>query len=47
MLDLSMPWWEFVARAAAIYLILLLMVRLSGKRALSQLTPFDLSSSCC
>lgn len=42
MLDLSLPWWEFAARAAAIYLILLLMVRLSGKRALSQLTPFDL-----
>ena len=42
MLDLSMPWWEFAARAAAIYLILLLMVRLSGKRTLSQLTPFDL-----
>ena len=42
MLELSVPWWEFAARAAAIYLILLLLVRLSGKRALGQLTPFDL-----
>lgn len=42
MLDLGLPWWEFVARAAAIYLILLLLVRVSGKRTLSQLTPFDL-----
>jgi uncharacterized membrane protein YcaP (DUF421 family) len=33
---------ETVLRGIAIYLILLLMVRLSGRRTLSQMTPFDL-----
>ena len=42
MLDISIPWWEPAIRATAIYLILLLLMRLSGKRSLGQLTPFDL-----
>lgn len=42
MFDLKMAWWEFPARAALIYLVLLLMVRLSGKRTVGQFTPFDL-----
>jgi uncharacterized membrane protein YcaP (DUF421 family) len=33
---------ETVIRAAAIYLFLLLVFRLSGKRVLSKMTPFDL-----
>ncbi len=33
---------ETVIRGLAIYLILLLIVRLSGRRTLSQMTPFDL-----
>ena len=33
---------ESVLRAAAIYLFLLLVFRLSGKRSLAQMTPFDL-----
>ncbi len=36
------PWWEFVLRAAVVYAALMIMVRLAGKRTLSQLTPFDL-----
>jgi len=28
--DLSMPWWEFVLRAVIVYVVLLVMVRLSG-----------------
>lgn len=32
---------ESVLRGAAIYLILLIVVRLSGRRSLSQMTPFD------
>jgi uncharacterized membrane protein YcaP (DUF421 family) len=32
---------DAVLRAAAIYLVLLLMLRLTGKRALSQVTTFD------
>ncbi len=33
---------ESVIRGAAIYLILLVVTRLSGRRTLSQMTPFDL-----
>lgn len=39
---LAMPWWEFVLRAGVVYFVLLAMVRLSGKRAVGQYTPFDL-----
>lgn len=41
MLKLGMPWWEFVFRAVAVYLVVLCMTRLSGKRAVGQSTPFD------
>ena len=40
--DLSMPWWHFVLRATAVYAVLLVMVRLSGKRTVGQFTPFDM-----
>ncbi len=40
--ELSMPWWEFVLRAAAVYVVLLVLVRLSGKRTMGQFTPFDM-----
>lgn len=36
------PWWEPVLRAASVYLALMVLMRLAGKRTLSQLTPFDL-----
>lgn len=42
MFQLALPWWELVARAAMVYLVLMLMVRLSGKRTMGQFTPFDL-----
>ena len=42
MFDMDLPWWEFVARGALIYVALLVMVRLSGRRTISQLTPIDL-----
>jgi uncharacterized membrane protein YcaP (DUF421 family) len=32
---------QFVVRAAAVYLLLLLVIRLTGKRSLAQLTAFD------
>ncbi|MFZ5636293.1 MAG: DUF421 domain-containing protein [Pseudomonadota bacterium] len=41
-LTLSAPWWQFVLRAVAIYVLVMLLVRLSGKRAVGQFTPFDL-----
>lgn len=40
--QLSAPWWHFVLRAVAIYLLVMLLVRVSGKRAVGQFTPFDL-----
>ena len=42
MFDMDLPWWEFIARGAMVYLALLAMVRLSGHRTINQLTPFDL-----
>lgn len=42
MFDLAMPWWEFIVRGAVVYLALLVMVRLSGRRTVGQFTPFDL-----
>ncbi len=41
-MDLQLPWWEFMVRAAAVYAALLVMVRASGKRTIGQFTPFDL-----
>lgn len=40
--ELAMPWWEFLLRAFVVYVVLLFLVRLSGKRAIGQYTPFDL-----
>jgi len=40
--DLAMPWWEFVLRAVVVYVAILVMVRMSGKRTVGQFTPFDM-----
>lgn len=40
--QLSAPWWHFVLRSVVVYLMVMLLVRLSGKRAVGQFTPFDL-----
>jgi uncharacterized membrane protein YcaP (DUF421 family) len=42
MLDMSLPWWEFIVRGAIVFCVLLLMVRVSGRRTVGQFTPFDL-----
>jgi uncharacterized membrane protein YcaP (DUF421 family) len=42
MLDMQIPWWEFIVRASVVYLVLLVLVRLTGKRTVGQFTPFDL-----
>jgi uncharacterized membrane protein YcaP (DUF421 family) len=39
---LSAPWWVFVLRAVVVYLVVMVLVRVSGKRAVGQFTPFDL-----
>ena len=41
MFNLSVPWWELILRAVVIYLFLLVTLRLSGKRHIGQLAPFD------
>ena len=41
MFDLAVPLWELVLRAIAVYGFLLLMLRLTGKRQVGQLAPFD------
>ena len=40
--QLSAPWWHFVLRAVAIYVLVMVLMRASGKRAVGQFTPFDL-----
>ena len=42
MWNLSLPWWEFIVRAMIVYVFLLFILRLTGKRQTGQLAPFDL-----
>ena len=42
MFTMQLPWWEFILRASVVYLLLLAMIRLTGKRTVGQFTPFDL-----
>jgi len=35
-------WWHFILRAIVVYFLVLLLLRLSGKRQVGQMTPFDL-----
>jgi len=39
---LSLPWWEYVIRGAVVYVFLILILRLTGKRQIGQMSPFDL-----
>jgi uncharacterized membrane protein YcaP (DUF421 family) len=42
MWTLGVPWWELIVRALLVYAFLLLLLRLTGKRQVGQLAPFDL-----
>ena len=42
MFDMDLPWWEFAVRGATCYLGLLIMLRLTGKRAFGEMSPFDI-----
>jgi len=42
MWHLSVPWWQFVARAVVVYAFLLVILRFTGRRQVGQLAPFDL-----
>ena len=42
MLNLAIPWWELILRSAVVYVFLLAILRITGKRQIGQLAPFDL-----
>ena len=42
MLNMAVPWWELIVRSAVVYLFLIVILRISGKRQVGQLAPFDL-----
>lgn len=42
LMELSMPWWQFVLRGAMCYVGLLVLLRLNGKRAFGEMSPFDI-----
>jgi len=42
MLNIAVPVWELIIRAGVVYVFLLLLLRLTGKRQVGQLSPFDL-----
>lgn len=42
MFDLTTPWWEVILRTAAVYVVVLVLLRVAGKRELGQMSPVDL-----
>src|SRR5436309_8209360 len=38
----SIHWWELIFRSVLVYLFLIIVLRLTGKRQVGQLAPFDL-----
>ena len=41
-LELSVPWWEIVLRTVIVYVTVLLLLRVAGKRELGQMSVIDL-----
>jgi uncharacterized membrane protein YcaP (DUF421 family) len=39
---ISVPWFELVIRSIVIYIFLIILLRVTGKRQVGQLAPFDL-----
>jgi len=42
MWQITVPWWEFVLRALIVYVFLMVLLRITGRRQVGQLSPFDL-----
>ncbi|MGH7593903.1 MAG: DUF421 domain-containing protein [Gemmatimonadales bacterium] len=42
MFNMSVPWWELVIRSVVVYGFLIVLLRVTGKRQVGQLAPFDL-----
>ncbi|HEV8267263.1 MAG TPA: YetF domain-containing protein [Thermoanaerobaculia bacterium] len=42
MFNIAVPWWELILRGAVVYIFLIILIRITGKRQVGQLAPFDL-----
>lgn len=42
MLNMSVPWWELIVRGLVVYVFMIALLRLTGKRQIGQLSPYDL-----
>jgi uncharacterized membrane protein YcaP (DUF421 family) len=42
LVHLGLPWWDKAVRTLVVYLVLLALLRIAGKRQLAQLNSFDL-----
>ena len=42
MFNLAVPWWELVIRGLIVYLFLIALLRLTGKRQIGEFSPLDL-----
>jgi len=42
MWTLSVAWWELIVRSIIVYAVLIVLLRITGKRQVGQLAPFDL-----
>ena len=42
MWNIAVPWWELIIRSVVVYIFMLVLLRLTGKRQVGQLAPFDL-----
>src|SRR5204863_6286925 len=38
----TIHWWELILRSSLVYLFLVIVLRITGKRQIGQLAPFDL-----
>ena len=42
MFGLTTPWWEIILRTAVVYIVVLVLLRVAGKRELGQMSTVDL-----
>jgi uncharacterized membrane protein YcaP (DUF421 family) len=42
MFNIAIPWWELIVRGVVVYVFMLVLLRITGKRQVGQLAPFDL-----
>ena len=42
MWNMSIAWWELILRGIIIYIFLIALLRVTGKRQIGQMSPFDL-----